>query len=63
MNYDSRTIERNMVDLNVNDAAFLQRGEYIIQDALLGTAVGACINRVPITELLWKPSPFAVVCA
>lgn len=33
----------------------------MIQDALFGPAVGACVNRVPITKFFRQSSPFAAV--
>ena len=50
MDFDRSTIERNMIDLNVNDGVFLQRGENMIEDSLPGPAVGARINRMSIAE-------------
>ena len=50
MDFDCGTVERNMIDLNVDDVVSLQCDEHMIEDALLGPAVGACINRMPIAE-------------
>jgi len=50
MHFDSGAIERNMIDLNVDDVVFLQCGENMIQDTLLGPAVGTRVNRVPVAE-------------
>ena len=50
-----------MIDLNVDDVAFLQCGENMIQDTLLGPAVGARVNRVPVAEFLWQPATFAAM--
>jgi len=50
VHFDGGAIERNMIDLNVDDIAFLQCGEDIIQDTLLGPAVGTRVNRVPVAE-------------
>ena len=44
-----------MIDLNVDDVVSLQCDEHMIEDALLGPAVGACINRVPIAEFFGNP--------
>jgi hypothetical protein len=55
MDFDSGTIERNMIDLNVNDVVFLQPGEDVIQDTSFGPTVCARINRVPITKFLGNP--------
>jgi hypothetical protein len=52
MDFDSRTIERNLVDLDVNDVVFLQCREDMIHDALLDPAIGTCINRTPVAEFL-----------
>jgi len=51
MHFDGGAIERNMIDLNVDDVVFLQCREDMIQDTLLGPAVGAGVNRVPVAEL------------
>ena len=61
MDFDSGTIERNMIYLDVNDVVFLQPGEDMIQDTPFGPTVSARINRVPIAEFLWQPAPFAAV--
>lgn len=39
-----------MTHLDINDVVFLQRGEHMIKDTVLGPAVGAGVNRVPIAE-------------
>jgi hypothetical protein len=41
-----------MIDLNVDDVVPLQSSEDIIQDTLLGPAVGTCVNRVPVAKFL-----------
>jgi len=51
VHFNSGAIERNMIDLNVDDVVFLQCGEYMIQDTLLGSAVGTRVNRVPVAKL------------
>jgi len=61
MDFDSGTIERNMIDLNVNDVVFLQPCEDMIQDTPLGPTVSARINRVPITKFSRQASPLAAM--
>ena len=61
MDFDSGAIERNMIDLNVNDVVFLQPGEDMIQDTPFGPTVSARINRVPITKFSRQPSPLAAM--
>jgi hypothetical protein len=61
MDFDRGTIERNMIDLNVNDVVFLQCSEHMIQDTFLGPSVSAGVNRMPIAEFLRQPAPFAAV--
>jgi hypothetical protein len=39
-----------MIDLNVDDVVVLQCGEDMIQNTLLGPAVGACVDRVPVAK-------------
>ena len=51
MHFDSGAIERNMIDLNVDDVVFLQCREDMIQDTLLGPAVGTGVNRERVAEL------------
>jgi hypothetical protein len=41
MHFDSRAVERYMIDLNVDDIVLLQRGEDIVEYALFGPAVRA----------------------
>ena len=50
-----------MIDLNVDDVALLQCSEDMIQDALLGPAVGTCVNRVPVAKFLRQTSPFTAM--
>jgi hypothetical protein len=61
MHFDGGAIERNMIDLDVNDVVFLRCREDMTHDALLDPAIGTCINRMPVAEFLWQPSPFAAV--
>ena len=61
MHFDRRAIERNMIDLNVDDVIFLHRSKHMIEDTVLGPAVGARINRMPIAEFFRQPAPFAAV--
>ena len=51
MHFDSGAIERNMIDLNVDDVVFLQCSEDMIQNTLLGPAVDTPVNPVPVAEL------------
>ena len=59
MDFDSRTVERHMIDLNVNNVVFLHCSEHMIEYTVLRPPVGAGIDRVPIAEFLRQPSPFA----
>jgi hypothetical protein len=61
MDFDRGTIERNMIDLNVNDVMFLQCGENMIQDTFLGPSISAGVNRMPIAKLFRQSAPFAAV--
>ena len=61
MDFDSGTIERNMIDLNVNGVVFLQSGEDLLQDTPFGPTVSARINRVPITKSSGQTSPLAAM--
>ena len=61
MDFDSGTIERNMIDLNVNGVVFLQSREDMIQDTPFGPTVSERITRVPITKFSRQPSPLATM--
>ena len=61
MDFDSGTIERNMIDLNVYDVVVLQCSENMIQDTFLGPSVSASVNRMLIAEFFRQPAPFAAV--
>ena len=61
MHFDRGTIEREMIDLNVNNVVFLQCGKNMIQKTFLGLSVSAGINRMPIAKSFGQPAPFAAV--
>jgi hypothetical protein len=50
MHFDSRAVERYMVDLNVDDIVFLQRSEDIVEYALFGPTVRGGVYGMPISE-------------
>ena len=61
MNLHDRTVETDGFDANPNELLLLQFLEQSIQDARLGPAIHAGIDRVPIAKAFRQASPFAAV--
>lgn len=54
-------IDRDMINLNVDDIIFLEGQEYVIKNALFGPAVCAHVNTMPSPEPFRQAAPFAAV--
>jgi hypothetical protein len=52
MHFNSRAIDGNMVNLDIDDVVFLESAEYPIKYALFGPTVSASIDCVPIAKFL-----------
>jgi len=58
---DARAVEGNGFDLDLDDLPGLQGLEDLIQDAALGPAHHAGVDRVPGSKLLWEAPPCAAL--
>ena len=54
-------VQANCLDLDANDLNMLQLLEYMIEHPVLGAAIHARADGVPIAESLGQPAPFATV--
>lgn len=61
MHLDRGGVERDGFDLDPHDLLHLQLFEDAVQHAVLGPAVHARIDRVPIAEVLRQPAPLRAV--
>src|SRR5208283_5594969 len=61
MYFDGGGVQFDGGDRDVHDLLALQLLKDAIQDAVLGPAVHARVNGVPVPETLGKPTPFAAL--
>ena len=61
MHFDDGGVQFDGRDLDAHDLLALQLLEDAIQNAVLGPAIHACVNRVPVAETLGKSAPFAAL--
>lgn len=61
MNLDTRGVQRDGLDLDSHDLCTLQFLEHAIENASLGPAVHARVDRVPVAEALGQPAPLAAM--
>lgn len=61
MHLDARAVERNSLDLDAYHLRTLQLLEHTVENACLGPAVHACVDRVPIAEPLGQSTPLAAM--
>ena len=61
MHFDDGAVQANRLDLDAHDLSMLQLREHAIEHAVLGPAIHACVDGVPIAESLGQSAPFAAV--
>ena len=61
MHLDDRAVEGNGFDLDLDDVPSLQGLEDLIQDAALGPAHHAGVDRVPGSKMIGEAPPFAAL--
>ena len=61
MHLDNGTVHRHRFDLDSDDLLLLQDRKDPIQHTCLGPAIHPRIDRMPVTEVLGQPAPFAAV--
>ena len=61
MHFDDGTVQPNRLDLDAHDLSMLQLLEYAIEHSVLGPAIHARVDGVPIAESLGQPAPLATV--
>ena len=61
MHFDDGAVQANRLDLDAHDLNMLQLREHAIEHAILGPAIHARVDGVPIAESLGQPAPLATV--
>ena len=61
MHFDDGAVQANRLDLDAHDLSMLQLLEHASQHAVLGPAIHARVDGVPIAESRGQPAPFATV--
>ena len=61
MYFDDGAVQANRLDLDAHDLSMLQRLEHAIEHPVLGPAIHARVDGVPIAESHGQPAPLATV--
>jgi hypothetical protein len=61
MYFDDGAVQANRLDPDAYDLSMLQLLEYAIEHSVLGPAIHARVDGVPIAESLGQPAPLATV--
>ena len=61
MHFDDGAVQANRLDLDAHDLSMLQLLEYAIEHPILGPAIHARVDGVPIAESLGQSAPLATV--
>jgi len=61
MHFDDSAVQGNRLDLDAHDLSMLQLLEYAIEHPVLGPAIHARVDGVPVAESQGQPAPLATV--
>jgi len=61
MDFNGSRVEKNMINLNVDDIALLKSKKHLVQDALFCPSISAHVNTVPAAKFFRQATPLAAM--